>query len=112
MKRIEAVIRHEKMEEVRNALDEAGVKGMHVIEVKGAGHQKGYTQSYRGARVQVHLRPKIKIVTVVDDSQAKRVCDVIVAHARTGEIGDGKIFISPVEECIRIRTGEAGASVL
>ncbi|MHB0914874.1 MAG: P-II family nitrogen regulator [Thermoleophilia bacterium] len=112
MKKIEAIFRHEKVNEVRDALDAIGVKGMTFIEVKGCGHQKGYTETYRGAKVTIHLRPKIKLETVVDDGQVQQVVDTIESAAHTGEIGDGKIFVSTIETARRIRTGEAGPEIL
>jgi nitrogen regulatory protein P-II 1 len=112
MKKVEAVIRHEKVSEVRDALDGIGVKGMTFSEVKGCGHQKGYTETYRGARATIHLRPKVKVETVVDDVVAGKVVETIEQTAKTGAIGDGKIFVSPIEEAVRIRTGEKGPDIL
>ncbi|RJQ43303.1 MAG: P-II family nitrogen regulator [Gaiellales bacterium] len=112
MKKVEAVFRHEKVNEVRDALDAIGIKGMTFSEVKGCGHQKGYTETYRGAKVTIHLRPKIKLETVVDDSLVEKAVATIEEVARTGEIGDGKIFVSPIEQARRIRTGEAGPEIL
>jgi len=96
------------LDEVKAALDEVGIHGVSVIEIKGAGKQKGYTQHYRGSEYQVNLLPKIMLIVVVPDAQQDRVVDAIEVAARTGEIGDGKIFITPVLESVRIRTGERG----
>ncbi len=108
MKKIEAIIKPFKLEEVKEALAEVGVQGMTVTEVKGFGRQKGHTEIYRGSEYTVDFLPKVKIEIVVDDSQAAAVGKAIVSSANTGKIGDGKVFISPVEEAIRIRTGETG----
>ncbi|MHB1391359.1 MAG: P-II family nitrogen regulator [Thermoleophilia bacterium] len=112
MKKVEAFIRHEKVEEVRDALAGIGIEGMSFSEIKGCGRQKGYTETYRGARMTIHLRPKIKVETVVDDAVVQRVVDTIADAAQTGDIGDGKIFVSPIEYVMRIRTRETGAEVL
>lgn len=112
MKKIEAFIRHEKIEEVRDALDSLGIKGMSFSEIKGCGRQKGYTETYRGARATIHLRPKIKVETVVDDAAVDKVVSALGEAAKTGDIGDGKIFVTPVEFAMRIRTGETGPEVL
>lgn len=112
MKKVEAFIRHEKVEEVRDALDAIGIQGMSFTEIKGCGRQKGYTETYRGAKTTIHLRPKIKVETVVDDSVVDKVVSTLGEAAKTGEIGDGKIFITPVEYALRIRTGETGPEVL
>ena len=106
MKKVEAIIRPFKLDEVKIALVNAGVVGMTVSEVRGFGRQKGQTERYRGSEYTVEFLQKLKIEIVVEDSQADVVVDKIVAAARTGEIGDGKIFISPVEQTVRIRTGE------
>ena len=108
MVRIEAIIRPSRLDEVKSALDELGVRGISVTEIKGAGKQKGYTQHYRGSEYQVNLLPKVQLVVVVADSQQESVIGAIEGSARTGEIGDGKIFVTPVLEAIRIRTGERG----
>lgn len=108
MVRIEAIIRPSRLDEVKSALDDLGIHGVSVTEIKGAGKQKGYTQHYRGSEYQVNLLPKVQIVVVVPDSAQDRVLDAIEAAAKTGEIGDGKIFVSPVLEAVRIRTGERG----
>lgn len=106
MKKVEAIIRHIKLDEVKKALDEIGVPGLSVTEIKGAGKQKGYTETYRGTKITIFLRPKIKLETVVQDNLVERVVETIATVARTGEIGDGKIFVIPVEGVTRIRTGE------
>ncbi len=108
MVRIEAIIRPSRLDEVKTALDELGVHGISVTEIKGAGKQKGYTQHYRGSEYQVNLLPKVQLVVVVADSMLDGVVGAIEGAARTGEIGDGKIFVTPVLEAIRIRTGERG----
>ena len=108
MVRIEAIIRPSRLDEVKSALDELGIQGISVTEIKGAGKQKGYTQHYRGSEYQVNLLPKVQLVVVVADGQMDRVVEAIEGAARTGEIGDGKIFVMPVMEAIRIRTGERG----
>jgi nitrogen regulatory protein P-II 1 len=108
MIKVEALIRPQKLDEVKVALNEIGIAGMTVTEVRGAGKQKGFTQHYRGAEYTVNLIQKIKLEIVVPDDEAQMVADVIAKSARTGEIGDGKIFLIPVAEAIRIRTGEEG----
>jgi len=112
MKKIEAFIRHESFDAIRDQLDEMGLPSMSVSEVKGSGRQKGFTESYRGAKTTIFLRPKLKLEIVVDDVDADRTVDTILAHAHTGEPGDGKIFIIPVEDAIRVRTAERGPVVL
>ncbi len=112
MKRVEAIIRDEKLSGAKEALKALGVAGMTVTEVKGHGTQKGVTEVYRGRQYSVDLLPKIKIEAVVDDNDVKKVTDAICEVARTGSIGDGKIFITSVEDCIRIRTGESGAKAI
>src|ERR1700722_5320984 len=106
MKKIEAVIRHFKLEEVKDALNAVGVQGMTVTEVRGFGRQKGHTDTYRGAEYVVDFFPKVKVETVVTAKDAPRVIDAIMATARTGDVGDGKIFITDLKDVIRIRTGE------
>ncbi|MFH7245175.1 MAG: P-II family nitrogen regulator [Spirulina sp.] len=106
MKKIEAIIRPFKLDEVKVALVEAGIVGMTISEVRGFGRQKGQTERYRGSEYTVEFLQKLKIEVVVDDNQVDTVLDKIISAARTGEIGDGKIFVSPVDEIIRIRTGE------
>jgi nitrogen regulatory protein P-II 1 len=108
MTKVEALIRPQKLDDVKGALDEIGIKGMTVTEVRGSGKQKGFTQHYRGAEYTVNLIQKIKLEIVVPDDEARTVADAIARAARTGEIGDGKIFLVPVGEAIRIRTGEEG----
>ena len=112
MLRIEAIIRPSRLDEVKAALDELGVHGMSVLEIKGAGKQKGYTQHYRGSEYQVNLLPKVQLIVVVAEADGARVVEAIEAAARTGEIGDGKIFVTPVTEAVRIRTGERGDSAI
>ena len=112
MKKIEAIIKPFKLEEVKEALAEVGVQGMTVTEVIGFGRQKGHTEIYRGSEYTVDFLPKVKIEIVVDDAQAGSVAEAIVKSANTGKIGDGKVFISTVEEAIRIRTGETGSSAV
>ncbi|EYD77073.1 Nitrogen regulatory protein P-II [Rubellimicrobium mesophilum DSM 19309] len=112
MKKIEAIIKPFKLDEVKEALQEAGVQGLSVVEVKGFGRQKGHTELYRGAEYVVDFLPKVKIEVVLPDEQVERAIDAIVQSANTGKIGDGKIFVSPVEQAIRIRTGEAGDDAL
>lgn len=108
MIKVEALIRPQKLDDVKAALDELGLRGMTVTDARGAGRQKGYTQHYRGAEYTVSLVQKTKIEVVVPDSEAMEVARAIAAAASTGEIGDGKIFLTPVSEAIRIRTGETG----
>jgi nitrogen regulatory protein PII len=112
MKMIVAYIRHEAFEPIRQDLLEAGFPSLSISEVKGSGRQKGITEHYRGSEIAIHLRPKLKIECVVDDGAKSLVVETILRHARTGSVGDGKIFVLPVEEAIRIRTGEAGDEVL
>lgn len=112
MKKIEAVIKPFKLEEVKDALNAIGVNGMTISEVKGFGRQRGHKEIYRGAEYQVDFVPKVQLDVVVDDDLANRVIDIIKNTAKTGKIGDGKIFISAMEEAIRIRTGETGISAI
>ncbi len=112
MIKIEAVIRPQRLDEVKTALDDLGVTGMTVTEVRGSGKQKGYTQHYRGAEYTVNLIQKLKLEIVAADNEVDRIVDTISAAARTGEIGDGKIFLSPVLDAIRIRTGERGGDAV
>jgi nitrogen regulatory protein P-II 1 len=112
MIKVEALIRPQRLDDVKNALAEIGIRGMTVSEVRGSGKQKGFTQHYRGAEYTVNLIQKIKIEIVVPDAQAPHVAEVIAEAARTGEIGDGKIFLIPVMDAIRIRTGEEGDAAL
>ena len=108
MKEILAIIRPNKLDEVKNALEEVGCHGMTITDVEGRGRQLGITESYRGSDYRIDLLPKIKLEIIVQDDAVSRVVDTIVQTAQTGDIGDGKIFISPVEEVVRIRTGESG----
>lgn len=108
MKKIEAIIKPFKLDEVKEALQEIGVQGLSVIEVKGFGRQKGHTELYRGAEYVVDFLPKVKIEVVLPADQVEAAIDAIVAAAKTDKIGDGKIFVSPIEQTIRIRTGETG----
>lgn len=112
MKKIEAVIRHFKLEEVKDALTTAGINGMTVSEVRGFGRQKGHKEQYRGAEYTVDFLPKVKLEVVVDDGELQTILDTIIKAARTGQIGDGKIFVSNLVQTIRIRTGETGAESL
>jgi nitrogen regulatory protein P-II 1 len=112
VKKIEAIIKPFKLEEVKEALAAAGIKGMTVSEVKGFGRQKGHTEQYRGAEYQVDFLPKTKIEILVEDGNATAAVEAIAAAARTGRIGDGKIFVLPVDEAVRIRTGERGRDAL
>lgn len=112
MKKIEAIIRLYKLEDVKNALTEAGVVGMTVTEVRGFGRQKGHTEMYRGTEYAVDLVPKMKIEIAVDDALVKSTIDTIMRAAQTGQIGDGKVFVSDLSEVIRIRTGETGAMAI
>ena len=112
MKKIEAIIKPFKLDEVKEALQELGVQGLSVIEAKGFGRQKGHTELYRGAEYVVDFLPKMKVEVVLDDDQVEPAIEAIVAAARTGKIGDGKIFVTAVEQAIRIRTGEDGSEAL
>ena len=112
MKKVEVVTRSHKLDEVKEALQAIGVKGMTVTEVKGFGRQGGHKEVYRGAEYQVDFIPKIKLEIVVDDEIVPLVLDAIKTAARTGQVGDGKIFISPVDEVVRIRTGESGSAAI
>lgn len=112
MKKIEAVVRHFKLEEVKEALIEAGVQGMTVTEVRGFGRQKGHKEQYRGAEYSVDFLPKVKLEVIVGDDQSKPVIEAIVRTARTGQIGDGKIFVTDLAETVRIRTGESGTEAI
>jgi nitrogen regulatory protein P-II 1 len=108
MKKIEAIVRHFKIEDVKNALVGMGVTGMTITEVRGFGRQKGHTEMYRGTEYRVDFVPKVKVEVVVDDGKLQPVLQTIVKAAQTGQIGDGKIFVSSLEDCVRIRTGESG----
>jgi nitrogen regulatory protein P-II 1 len=112
MKKIEAIIKPFKLDEVREALSEIGVSGLTVTEVKGFGRQKGHTELYRGAEYVVDFLPKLKLELVVAENQTERAVEAIINAARTGKIGDGKIFVSSVEQVVRIRTGESGEAAI
>ena len=112
MKKIEAYIRHEAFEPIRTELLDLGFPSLSITEVKGSGRQKGITEHYRGATVTNYLRPKVKIECVVADRDVQTIVDTVLKHARTGSIGDGKVFVMPVEEAYRIRTGESGEETL
>ena len=112
MKKIEAIIKPFKLDEVKEALQDVGVQGLSVVEVKGFGRQKGHTELYRGAEYVVDFLPKVKIEVVLPDEQAERAIDAIIQAAKTDKIGDGKIFVSSIEQAIRIRTGESGDDAL
>lgn len=112
MKKIEIVIRPEKLDALRNALEEAGCAGLMITEIEGHGKQKGVVQQWRGEKYRVELLPKIKIEIVVKDGELERITNLIISTVRTGEIGDGKIFIYTVDDAIRVRTGEKGEGAL
>jgi nitrogen regulatory protein P-II 1 len=112
MKKIEAIIKPFKLEEVKEALSEIGLSGITVLEAKGFGRQKGHTELYRGAEYVVDFLPKVKIEVVLEDDQVDRAIEAIQKAAHTGKIGDGKIFVVPIEQAIRIRTGETGAAAI
>jgi len=112
MKKIETIIRPHLLEAVKNALQEAGVVGMTVTEVKGFGRQKGHTETYRGSEYRVDFLPKVKIEVAVANEITEKVVDAVIKTARTGKFGDGKVFVSPLEESVRIRTGERGDQAL
>ena len=112
MKKIEAIIKPFKLDEVKEALQDLGIQGLSVIEVKGFGRQKGHTELYRGAEYVVDFLPKVKIEVVLDDEQVDGAIEAIVNAAKTDKIGDGKIFVSSIEQAVRIRTGETGSDAL
>lgn len=112
MKKIEAIVRHFKLEDVKNALTEQGVSGMTITEVRGFGRQKGHTEMYRGTEYRVDFVPKVKLEVVVEDQKLEAALDAIVSTAQTGQIGDGKVFISELLDVVRIRTGETGGDAL
>ena len=112
MKKIEAIIKPFKLDEVKEALHDVGIQGITVLEAKGFGRQKGHTELYRGAEYVVDFLPKVKIEVVIDDAMTERVVDAIQNAAQTGRIGDGKIFISSIDQAIRIRTGEQGSDAI
>jgi nitrogen regulatory protein PII len=112
MKKIEAIVKPFKLEEVKDALSEVGVTGMTVTEVKGFGRQKGHTEIYRGSEYTVDFLPKLKVELVIEDEEAEAAVAAIIKAAKTGKIGDGKVFVSPVEQAVRIRTEEKGANAI
>ena len=112
MKMVTAIVKPFKLDDVKDALHEVGVSGITVTEVKGFGRQKGHTELYRGAEYVVDFLPKVRLEVVVEDALVERVVEAIATAARTGRIGDGKIFVSPVEEALRIRTGERGSDAI
>ena len=112
MKKVEAIIRHFKLEDVKNALSECGIDGMTITEVRGFGRQKGHTEMYRGTEYAVDFVPKVKMEVVIDEDNVKKVVDTILKTAQTGQIGDGKIFVSELQEVVRIRTGEVGSEAI
>ncbi len=112
MKKVEAIIKPFKLEEVKEALSNRGIKGLTVIEVKGFGRQKGHKELYRGAEYEIEFLPKVKLEIVAPDSEIENVIDAIVSSARTGRLGDGKVFVTHVEQVIRIRTGERGEDAI
>jgi len=112
MNKIEAIIRHFKLEDVKNALVEKGISGMTITEVRGFGRKKGHTEMYRGTEYRVDFVPKVKIEVVVDEPKTAMAIETIVKAAQTGQIGDGKIFVSALKDCVRIRTGETGGDAI
>src|SRR5262245_23259720 len=112
MKKIEAIIRHFKLEDVKNALVEKGISGMTITEVRGFGRQKGHTEMYRGTEYRVDFVPKVKVEVVLDDGKLQTALTTIAKAAQTGQIGDGKIFVSTIDDCVRIRTGETGGEAI
>jgi nitrogen regulatory protein P-II 1 len=112
MKKVEAIIRHFKLEDVKTALTEQGITGMTITEVRGFGRQKGHTEMYRGTEYQVDFVPKIKIEVVVTDAKLQTVLDTIMRAAQTGQVGDGKMFVTELSEAVRIRTGESGENAI
>ena len=112
MKKIEAIVRPHKLDDVREALLEAGIKGMTILEVRGYGRQKGHTEIYRGSEYQIGFLPKIKVELVVPDSLLETAVNAILKASKTGEVGDGKLFISTIDDVIRVRTNESGDSAL
>ncbi len=112
MKKVEAFIRHEAFEPIRTELLDKGFPSLSISEYKGSGRQKGITEQYRGSEMTIHLRPKLKLEMVVESKDMSVVVETILKHARTGQVGDGKIFVLPVESAVRVRTGEDGEDVL
>jgi nitrogen regulatory protein P-II 1 len=112
MKKVEAIIRHFKLEDVKDALTECGIAGMTVTEVRGFGRQKGHTEMYRGTEYQVDFVPKIKIEVIIPDEKLQTVLDTIMRAAQTGQVGDGKMFVTDLRDAVRIRTGESGETAI
>jgi nitrogen regulatory protein P-II 1 len=112
MKKVEAIIRHFKLEDVKNALTEHGITGMTITEVRGFGRQKGHTEMYRGTEYEVDFVPKIKVELAIPDTKLSVVLDTIIRAAQTGQVGDGKIFVTDLTEAVRIRTGESGETAI
>ncbi len=112
MKKVEAIIRPDRLQMVQDALDELGISGLTVTEVVGCGAQRGYTEVYRGTRANISLQRKVKVEAVVQEGRVDGVVDAILKSARTGEVGDGKIFVLPVDDAVRIRTGERGEEIV
>ena len=112
MKKVEAIVRHYKLEDIKNALSQAGIQGMTVSEARGFGRQRGHKETYRGAEYTVDFLPKVKLEVVVYDNEVQKTVDTIMTAARTGQIGDGKIFITQLVDVIRIRTGETGTEAI
>ncbi|MDL1973907.1 MAG: P-II family nitrogen regulator [Deltaproteobacteria bacterium] len=112
MKKVETIIKPFKLEDIKEGLSSLGIQGMTISEVKGFGRQKGHSEIYRGAEYTVDFVPKVKVEIVVEDDMVEKAIDAILSHARTGKIGDGKIFVLPVEEAVRIRTGEKGKDAI
>ena len=112
VKKVEAIIKPFKLEEVKEALSNVGIKGLTVIEVKGFGRQKGHKELYRGAEYEIEFLPKVKLEVIVPESELENVVEAIISSARTGRLGDGKVFVSPIEEVVRIRTGERGEEAI
>lgn len=112
MKKVEAIIRHFKLEDVKNAISELGIHGMTITEVRGFGRQKGHTEMYRGTEYAVDFVPKVKVEVVIRDADAQKVIDTIMKSAQTGQIGDGKIFVNSLDNVLRIRTGETGEEAI
>jgi len=112
MKKIEAIIRHFKLDDIKNSLTECGVEGMTITEVKGFGRQKGHTEMYRGNEYAIDFVPKVKVELVVPDDKLRKVIETVISKAQTGQMGDGKIFVTDLSEVIRIRTGETGSDAV
>ncbi len=112
MKKIEAIIRPHKLEDIQKELQQSGFGGLTVIEVRGYGRQKGHKEIYRGSEYKIEFVPKIKIELICTDDESEKAIDIIISHAKTGEVGDGKLFISSIDEAIRIRTEESGESAI